>query len=73
MGVAGILVAASLLVPEDVATENDITVADVWDNLAHDEWEVALDLLQEPDRRPREQHGHELRGGRGPCHRRSSS
>jgi hypothetical protein len=42
MGVAGILVAASLLVPEDVATENDITVADVWDYLAHDEWDVAL-------------------------------
>ncbi|WP_318036745.1 hypothetical protein [Streptomyces chengmaiensis] len=41
------LEAVSLLVPEDVATDNDITVSDVWDYLAHDEWEVALDLLQE--------------------------
>ncbi|MBT2448005.1 hypothetical protein J7F03_13130 [Streptomyces sp. ISL-43] len=47
MDVAGILEAASLLVPEGVATDNDITVSDVWDYLAHDEWEVALDLLQE--------------------------
>jgi hypothetical protein len=44
---SGILEAASPLVPEDVVTENDITVAGVWDHLAHDEWEVALDLLQE--------------------------
>lgn len=47
MDVVGILEAASLLVPEGVATGNDITVADVWDYLTHDEWEVALDLLQE--------------------------
>ncbi|MCX5194640.1 hypothetical protein OOK31_12160 [Streptomyces sp. NBC_00249] len=47
MDVVGILEAASLLVPEDVATGNDITVSDVWDYLAHDEWELALDLLQE--------------------------
>ncbi|MFF1340451.1 hypothetical protein ACFVYT_21490 [Streptomyces sp. NPDC058290] len=33
--------------PEDVATDRDITVSDVWDYLAHDEWDVALDLLQE--------------------------
>jgi hypothetical protein len=47
MDVVGILEAASLLVPEDVATDNGITVSDVWDYLTHDEWEVALDLLQE--------------------------
>ncbi|MFD4318872.1 hypothetical protein [Streptomyces sp. NPDC058548] len=47
MDVVGILEAASLLVPEGVATDNDITVSDVWDYLTHDEWEVALDLLQE--------------------------
>jgi hypothetical protein len=47
MDVVGILEAASLLVPEDVATGNDITVSDVWDYLTHDEWELALDLLQE--------------------------
>lgn len=47
MDAVGILEAASLLVPEDVATDNDITVSDVWDHLAHDEWEVALGLLQE--------------------------
>ncbi|MFJ6615285.1 hypothetical protein ACIQPT_33980 [Streptomyces sp. NPDC091289] len=47
MDVVGILEAASLLVPESVATDNDISVSDVWDHLAHDEWEVALDLLQE--------------------------
>ncbi|QGZ50785.1 hypothetical protein GPZ77_22555 [Streptomyces sp. QHH-9511] len=47
MDVVGMLEAASLLVPEGVATENDITVSDVWHYLAHDEWEVALDLLEE--------------------------
>ncbi|MEV7522370.1 hypothetical protein [Streptomyces sp. NPDC091371] len=46
MDVVGMLEAASLLVPEAVATDNDVTVSDVWDYLAHDEWEVALDLLQ---------------------------
>ncbi|MEU6708285.1 hypothetical protein [Streptomyces wuyuanensis] len=30
----GILEAASLLVPEGVATDNDIAVSDVWDHLA---------------------------------------
>lgn len=39
--------AASLPVPGESATENDITVADVWEYLTHDEWEVALDLLEE--------------------------
>ncbi|MQY11006.1 hypothetical protein SRB5_11200 [Streptomyces sp. RB5] len=47
MDVPKLLEAASLLVPEAVATENDITVNDVWEYLAHDEWEVALDLLEE--------------------------
>ncbi|MFI7384451.1 hypothetical protein [Streptomyces sp. NPDC049813] len=36
-----------MLVSEESATENDITVADVWEYLSHDEWEVALDLLEE--------------------------
>ncbi|MFK8849083.1 hypothetical protein [Streptomyces sp. Ac-502] len=47
MGVPQLLESASLLVPEENATENDITVRDVWDYLAHDEWEVALSLLEE--------------------------
>ncbi|MDX3764831.1 MULTISPECIES: hypothetical protein [unclassified Streptomyces] len=47
MDVVGILEAAALLVPEGVATDNDVTVSDVWDYLAHDEWEVAFDLLEE--------------------------
>ncbi|MGA5037201.1 hypothetical protein ACPCA8_09105 [Streptomyces capoamus] len=47
MDVPQLLEASSLLVPEAVATENDITVNDVWEYLAHDEWEVALDLLEE--------------------------
>ncbi len=47
MDVPKLLEAASLLVPEAVATENDITVNDVWEYLAHDEWEVALNLLEE--------------------------
>ncbi|MFF7333467.1 hypothetical protein [Streptomyces sp. NPDC008150] len=42
-----LLEAASLLVPEAIATENDITLNDVWDYLVHDEWEVALGLLEE--------------------------
>jgi hypothetical protein len=47
MNVPKLLEAASLLVPEEIATENDITVNDVWEYLSHDEWEVALDLLEE--------------------------
>ncbi|MEE4597649.1 hypothetical protein V2J94_38225 [Streptomyces sp. DSM 41524] len=47
MDVPKLLEAASLLVPEKIATENDITVNDVWEYLAHDEWKVALDLLEE--------------------------
>jgi hypothetical protein len=47
MDVPELLEAASLLVPEESATENDITGADVWDYLTHDEWEVAFGLLEE--------------------------
>ncbi|MGW2826722.1 hypothetical protein ACWC24_37950 [Streptomyces sp. NPDC001443] len=47
MDVPKLLEAASLLVPEQVATENDITVNDVWEYLTQDEWEVALGLLEE--------------------------
>ncbi|WP_030661863.1 hypothetical protein [Streptomyces rimosus] len=42
-----LLESASLLAPEETATENDITVQDIWDYLAHDEWETALSLLEE--------------------------
>ncbi|MER6532918.1 hypothetical protein ABT215_03670 [Streptomyces sp900105755] len=45
--VTELLESASLLVPEKVATENDISVQDVWDYLAHDEWQIALRLLEE--------------------------
>ncbi|MFE4411348.1 hypothetical protein [Streptomyces sp. NPDC056821] len=47
MDVPELLESASLLVPEEVAAENDITVNDIWEYLAYDEWEVALDLLEE--------------------------
>ncbi|MFH8614962.1 hypothetical protein ACH4E8_07770 [Streptomyces sp. NPDC017979] len=47
MDVSALLEAACLLVPGAVATENDITVDDVWEHLAHDEWEHALNLLEE--------------------------
>ncbi|MFG3198787.1 hypothetical protein ACGFYT_21940 [Streptomyces sp. NPDC048208] len=47
MDVPKLLEAASLLVPEESATENDITVADIWEYLTQDEWEVALGLLEE--------------------------
>ncbi|MYT32961.1 MULTISPECIES: hypothetical protein [unclassified Streptomyces] len=47
MDVPKLLEAASLLVPEEIATENDITVSDVWEYLTHDEWEMALGLLEE--------------------------
>ncbi|MEV5613334.1 hypothetical protein [Streptomyces sp. NPDC052225] len=53
MDVPELLEAAGLLVPEESATENDITVADVWEYLTHDEWELALGLLEElADARP---------------------
>ncbi|WP_093930709.1 hypothetical protein [Streptomyces sp. ok210] len=47
MDVPELLESASLLVPEETATVNDITVRDIWDYLAHDEWEIALGLLEE--------------------------
>jgi hypothetical protein len=47
MDVPELLEAASLLVPEKIATENDITVHDVWSYLTQDEWEMALGLLEE--------------------------
>lgn len=47
MDVTELLESASLLVPAETATENDVTVRDVWDYLAHDEWEIALGLLEE--------------------------
>ncbi|WP_221350401.1 hypothetical protein [Streptomyces beigongshangae] len=47
MDVPELLESASLLVPEDTATENDITVRDIWDYLVHDEWEITLSLLEE--------------------------
>ncbi|MFF7155800.1 hypothetical protein [Streptomyces sp. NPDC008139] len=47
MDVPELLEAAFLLVPEETATENDITVRDIWDYLVHDEWEIALGLLEE--------------------------
>ncbi|MEU6509022.1 hypothetical protein [Streptomyces sp. NPDC046942] len=39
--VAGLLEAACLLVPEEIATEDDVTVHDVWEYLVRDEWDVA--------------------------------
>lgn len=47
MDVPKLLEAASLLVREEAATENEITINDVWSYLTHDEWEVALGLLVE--------------------------
>jgi hypothetical protein len=47
MDVPELLEAAFLLVPEETATENDVTVGDVWDYLVHDEWEIGLGLLEE--------------------------
>ncbi|MBC9731503.1 hypothetical protein [Streptomyces sp. TRM68367] len=47
MDVPELLESASLLVPEETATENDITVRDIWAYLVHDEWEIALGLLEE--------------------------
>lgn len=47
MDVPELLESASLLVPEETATENDITVREIWAYLVHDEWELALSLLEE--------------------------
>lgn len=47
MDVVALLESASLLVKKEVATENDISVGDVWDYLVHDEWQIAVSLLEE--------------------------
>ncbi|MFF9555113.1 hypothetical protein ACF1DY_04700 [Streptomyces albus] len=47
MDVTELLESASLLVPEESATENDLTVRDVRDHLVRDEWQTALNLLEE--------------------------
>ncbi|MGK4906866.1 hypothetical protein [Streptomyces albus] len=47
MDVTELLESASLLVPEESATENDLTVRDVRDHLVRDEWQIALNLLEE--------------------------
>ncbi|MFF8387055.1 hypothetical protein [Streptomyces kanasensis] len=47
MDVPELLRSVSLLVPEETATGDDITVRDIWDYLVHDEWEIALGLLEE--------------------------
>ncbi|MEU2778269.1 hypothetical protein ABZ646_36675 [Streptomyces sp. NPDC007162] len=47
MDVPELLESASLLVPEETATENDLTVRDIWNYLVHDEWEIALGLLED--------------------------
>ncbi|MCC3771594.1 hypothetical protein [Streptomyces sp. UNOC14_S4] len=52
MDVPRLLEAASLLVPEATATEDDLTVHDVWDHLVRDEWETALNVLEELRGRP---------------------
>ncbi|WP_053687447.1 hypothetical protein [Streptomyces sp. IGB124] len=46
MDVIELLEAAALLTPEETATDNDLTVRDVRDLLAHDEWETALTMLE---------------------------
>ncbi|MFB7578694.1 hypothetical protein ACFXHD_31690 [Streptomyces hydrogenans] len=47
MDILELLASASLLVPEETAIEHDLTVSDIWEYLAHDEWEIALGLLEE--------------------------
>ncbi|CAL9272048.1 hypothetical protein GCM10010385_17760 [Streptomyces geysiriensis] len=47
MDVVELLESAGLLVPEEAATANDLSLRDVWDCLAHDDWQVALDVLEE--------------------------
>ncbi|MFD9875056.1 hypothetical protein [[Kitasatospora] papulosa] len=47
MNVPKLLEAATLLVPEEIATEKDITVRDVWEYLREDEWDTPLGLLEE--------------------------
>ncbi|WP_306454553.1 hypothetical protein [Streptomyces albidoflavus] len=48
MDLPALLASASLLVPEETATENDPTVRDIWDLLVGDDWETALNLPEEP-------------------------
>ncbi|RLV04628.1 hypothetical protein CTZ27_10445 [Streptomyces griseocarneus] len=52
MDVPRLLETAALLVPEAAATEDDLTVHDVWDHLVRDEWEIALTMLEELRGRP---------------------
>ncbi|MCX5587378.1 hypothetical protein ACFV0H_09485 [Streptomyces erythrochromogenes] len=47
MDVIKLLETAALLTPEETATGNDLTGRDVWELLAHDEWETALTLLED--------------------------
>ncbi|MCA6094104.1 hypothetical protein LE181_18290 [Streptomyces sp. SCA3-4] len=47
MRVPELLESAGLLAAEAAATDNDVTVADVWDYLVNDEWDTALDLLED--------------------------
>ncbi|MER5972922.1 hypothetical protein ABT112_24855 [Streptomyces sp. NPDC002055] len=47
MDVPELLEAASLVVPEEIATENDLTVSDVWEYLTRDDWEGAFGLLED--------------------------
>ncbi|MFE2769435.1 hypothetical protein ACFXGD_24860 [Streptomyces albidoflavus] len=47
MDLPALLASASLLVPEEDASENDLTVRDVWELLVGDDWETALRLLEE--------------------------
>ncbi|MFI9648766.1 hypothetical protein ACIHAA_20980 [Streptomyces sp. NPDC052040] len=46
MDLPKLLETASPLVSAEIAAENGATVNDVWDYLAHDEWEVGLGLLE---------------------------
>ncbi|MCD9145061.1 hypothetical protein [Streptomyces albireticuli] len=47
MDVLALLEAASLLPPHGTPTDNTLTADDLWDYLAHDQWEIALTLLEE--------------------------
>ncbi|WP_439945739.1 hypothetical protein [Streptomyces sp. BBFR109] len=47
MNVPELLESASLLVLDEGAAENAITVLDIWDYLVRDEWEIALSLLED--------------------------
>ncbi|GAA1264540.1 hypothetical protein GCM10009665_62410 [Kitasatospora nipponensis] len=47
MDIRELLEGASLLVPEALATGNDLTLDDLWEHLSQDEWDVALGLLEE--------------------------